>query len=112
VPIGAQMACKAIVVGSTPTRASCVVIEERGTSMPRIIVQADRVDGGPGAVTLTERSIPVQEHNDHYLAQLVERVCWALIDAEQLEQFERPAGAADTVRCVEASPVSSSAARR
>jgi hypothetical protein len=73
--------------------------------MPRIIVQAERVDGGPGVVTLTERSIPVEEHNDHYLAQLIERVSWALLDAEQLEQGAR---AVDTGRNVAADPVSTS----
>jgi hypothetical protein len=54
--------------------------------MPRIIIQADATDGRPGPVTLTERVIPVERHNDHYVTQLLERVGWALVDAERLER--------------------------
>jgi hypothetical protein len=49
--------------------------------MPRIIIEAD----DEGLVTLTERVVPVDLQNDHYLGQLVERIGWALADAEQLE---------------------------
>ena len=53
--------------------------------MPQIIVQAQTPDGGIGVVTLAERAIPTEQQNDHYTAQLMERVGWALLDAEQLE---------------------------
>ena len=53
--------------------------------MPQIIVQAHALDGTPGVVTMAERAVPTHQQNDHYIAQLIERVGWALLDAEQLE---------------------------
>ena len=53
--------------------------------MPTIIIQTDTNNGQPVAVTLAERVVPADAHNEHYLAQLVERVGWALLDAEELE---------------------------
>ena len=53
--------------------------------MPQIIVQAHALDGTPGVVTMTERAVPTLQQNDHYIAQLIERVGWALLDAERLE---------------------------
>ncbi len=53
--------------------------------MPQIIVQAHTPDCGIEVVTLAERAIPTDQQNDHYVAQLMERVGWALLDAEQLE---------------------------
>ena len=58
--------------------------------MPQIIVRAYTPDGIAGAVTLAERAVPTEQHNDHYVEQLIERVEWALIDAERLEsQLDR-----------------------
>jgi hypothetical protein len=54
--------------------------------MPTIIIQADTNNGQPAPVTLAERVVPAHAHSEHYLAQLVERVGWALVDAEQLEK--------------------------
>ena len=53
--------------------------------MPTIIIQAENGHGRPAAVTLTERVIPADVQSEHYLGQLVERVGWALVDAEELE---------------------------
>jgi hypothetical protein len=53
--------------------------------MPLIIIQAHTPDGTLGEVTLAERVVPTEQHNDHYIAQLIERVSWALVDAERLE---------------------------
>ena len=53
--------------------------------MPHIIVQAHARDGTPGVVTMAERAVPTHQQNDHYIAQLIERVGWAVLDAEQLE---------------------------
>jgi hypothetical protein len=53
--------------------------------MPTIIVQADNRHGQPTSITLTERLIPADVQSEHYLSQLVERVGWALLDAEELE---------------------------
>lgn len=52
--------------------------------MPQIVVRA-LTRGGVGAVTLAERAVPAEQQNDHYIAQLIERVRWALTDAEQIE---------------------------
>ena len=61
--------------------------------MPTIIIQADTLNGRPAPVTLIERVVPASTHSDHYLARLIERVGWALLDAEELEE-PRAAGAA------------------
>ena len=53
--------------------------------MPQIIVQAYALDGTPGVVTMAERAVPTHEQNDHYVAQLIERVGWAVLDAERFE---------------------------
>lgn len=53
--------------------------------MPTIIVRAHDSDDDPGTVTLRERAVPVDLHNEHYVARLIERVAWALHDAERLE---------------------------
>ncbi len=53
--------------------------------MPQIIVRTQTPDGGNGVVTLAERAVPTDQQNDHYIAHLIERVGWALLDAEQLE---------------------------
>src|SRR5947209_7901969 len=58
----------------------------KGPPMPTIIIQADGANGQPAPVTLVERVVPADAHSEHYLAQLVERVGWALLDAEELEQ--------------------------
>ena len=53
--------------------------------MPTIIVRADDSGGDPGTVTLRERTVPCDLHNEHYVTRLIERVAWALHDAEGLE---------------------------
>ncbi len=53
--------------------------------MPKIIIQTDGSHEGTGVVTLAERVIPAPAQSDHYLEQLVERLGWALLDAEELE---------------------------
>ncbi len=59
--------------------------------MPQIIVRAYTPDGLVGPVTLAERAVPTEQHNDHYIDHLIERIGWALIDAEHLEsQLEHP----------------------
>ncbi len=66
--------------------------------MPKIIVQADQSKtdaqrvtlSDAERVTLSERVVPVHLRDDHYAAQLIERLTWAAIDAEQLESPIRP----------------------
>jgi hypothetical protein len=62
--------------------------------MPTIIVQAHAPGGTAGALTFVERALPVDLHDPHYTAQLVERIGWALDDAERLEAnaIPQPAG--------------------
>ena len=67
--------------------------------MPHIIVQTHALDRTPGVATMTERAIPTHQQNDHYIAQLIERVGWALLDAERLESQRNtsdPTGPAHT----------------
>lgn len=53
--------------------------------MPTIIVRVDKPGGRTDEFTLTERVIPTHLHNDHYVDQLVQRLGWALVDAEDKE---------------------------
>jgi hypothetical protein len=53
--------------------------------MPKIIVQANQSDGDSGRVTLSERVVATHLHDEHYAAQLIERLTWATTDAERLE---------------------------
>jgi hypothetical protein len=53
--------------------------------MPKIIVQANPSDSDAGRVTLSERVVATHLQDNHYATQLIERLAWAAIDAEQLE---------------------------
>jgi len=53
--------------------------------MPRIIVRPDQPGGDDDAFTLSETVIPSRLHDDHYIDQLVQRLGWALVDAEDIE---------------------------
>lgn len=59
--------------------------------MPQIIVQAGSGDR-TGAVTLQERVSGNDLNSDHFARQLVERICWALLDAEDLEDTAEHVG--------------------
>jgi hypothetical protein len=52
--------------------------------MPKIIVISEHTDG-ERRVTLEERVEPLHLEDEHSAAQLVERVGWAILDAEQVE---------------------------
>jgi hypothetical protein len=55
--------------------------------MPQIIVTADRADDhGDAAVMLRERVNVTDFESDHFAAQLVERVGWAVSDAAEIEE--------------------------
>jgi hypothetical protein len=55
--------------------------------MPQIIVTADRTDDrGEAPVMLRERVNITDFESDHFAAQLVERVGWAVSDAAEVEQ--------------------------
>jgi hypothetical protein len=57
--------------------------------MPQIIVTADQTeDRGDGAVMLRERINVADFESDHFAAQLVERLGWAVSDAHELERTD------------------------
>jgi hypothetical protein len=56
--------------------------------MPKIIVISEHRDG-ERRVTLEETVVPAHLEDDHSAAQLVERLGWALVDAEQVEHTKR-----------------------
>jgi hypothetical protein len=57
-------------------------------NMPKIIILSEHTDG-ERRVTLEERVIPAHLEDDHSAAQLVERLGWAILDAEQVERTTR-----------------------
>jgi hypothetical protein len=52
--------------------------------MPMIIVQVNQPEGDAGRVTVSERVIATHLQDEHYAAQLIDRLAWAAIDAERL----------------------------
>jgi hypothetical protein len=55
--------------------------------MPQIIVTADKAtDRAETSVMLKERVNVTDFESDHFAAQLVERVGWAVSDAHEVEQ--------------------------
>jgi hypothetical protein len=54
--------------------------------MARIIVTTDQAERRDGPVLLEERVYPVHLSSDHSAAQLMERLAWAISDAERTEQ--------------------------
>ena len=57
----------------------------KGTEMPRMLVTTEPVDHVPAEVMLDEQIAPGNLASDHFAAQLVERIGWALVDAESAE---------------------------
>jgi hypothetical protein len=60
--------------------------QPRRLTMPRILVMADEGDGRETVVLLHERVIPSELESDRLSARLIERVGWALVDADEIEQ--------------------------
>ncbi len=54
--------------------------------MARIVVTADSTDRRKGPVVLDERVLSIHLSDGHAADQLVERLGWAISDAEELEQ--------------------------
>jgi hypothetical protein len=55
--------------------------------MPQIIVTADRrADSGEAPVMLRERVSVADFESGHFATQLVERLGWAVGDADEIEQ--------------------------
>jgi len=58
--------------------------------MPQIIVTADKAtDRADTSVMLRERVNLSDFESDHFAAQLVERLGWAVSDADEVEQDKR-----------------------
>jgi hypothetical protein len=64
--------------------------------MPQIIVRAAPGDR-PGAVTLQERVTGSDLNSDDFASGLVERMGWALLDAEDIEESARHVGREPTL---------------
>lgn len=64
--------------------------------MPEILVAADRRGDSEDAVVYRERISLSDFESDHFSGQLVERVGWAVLDADELEHAEgdEPEGSA------------------
>jgi hypothetical protein len=58
--------------------------------MPQILVVADSAEEKPGTVVYRERIATTDLESDHFSGQLVERVAWAVLDANALEHGNRP----------------------
>lgn len=59
--------------------------------MPQVIVLADPVDGDDGPVMFRERVSGSDFESPHFAGQLVERIGWAVGDAEELTRRNRRA---------------------
>jgi len=54
--------------------------------MARIIVTTDQIERGDAPVLLDERVYPVHLGDDHAAEQLVQRLAWAVTDAEDAQR--------------------------
>jgi hypothetical protein len=61
---------------------------EKETPMPQILVEADRRGESDSTVVYRERISLSDLESDHFSGQLVERVGWAVLDADELERTE------------------------
>jgi hypothetical protein len=56
--------------------------------MPRIIIVAEDTDGRSQQVVMEERVVAAHFDSDHSTSQLIERLGWAIVDAENLETMK------------------------
>lgn len=61
--------------------------------MPHIIVRSDPREGPDTIVTLEEAVLPDNLASRHYSEQLVERLAWAVSDADRAERDHHAASA-------------------
>jgi hypothetical protein len=60
--------------------------------MPQIIVTADRATSRDQSPVMLRERVSVSDfESDHFQAQLVERIGWAVSDADDVEQDDGPA---------------------
>jgi hypothetical protein len=67
------------------------VVNRKEAQMPQILVVSNPPDGRNGVVLLQERIGLPDLESDHFSAQLIERLGWALVDADDLEHSGRHA---------------------
>ena len=60
--------------------------------MPRIIVMSEPNTPPEGAITLDERVTAADLRSGHHSAQLIERVGWAVHDADDVERADAQTG--------------------
>jgi hypothetical protein len=74
--------------------SSSQLLSEKEISMAKIIVTAEHTSQGAPAILLEESVYSVHLSTSHAAGQLLERLDWALRDAEELEglQAAQPAG--------------------
>jgi hypothetical protein len=65
--------------------------------MAKIIVTSDQGAPADARVLLEESVQPVHLSSDHAARQLIERLAWALRDAEELERSDVPYSAASAL---------------
>ena len=58
--------------------------------MPRIIVMSESSSQRGGAIVLDERVASADMRSGHHAAQLIERVGWAVHDADSAEEEPEP----------------------
>ena len=63
--------------------------------MPQILVVTDVPERSDSAVVYRERIALSDLESDHFSAQLVERVGWAVLDADEIEHRKPGPGLAD-----------------
>lgn len=56
--------------------------------MAQILVLAETPQDSNDAIVYRERIAPTDLESDHFSGQLIERVGWAVLDADQLEHEE------------------------
>ena len=64
--------------------------------MPRIIVRSESTSEGAGVITLDERIAAAELDSGHRSAELIERLGWAVHDADDVEGDDRAAGELST----------------
>jgi hypothetical protein len=79
------MRARAAAANMTRTR------EAKETDMPRMLVTTETLDRSGGEVLMDEQVATSDLASDHFATQLVERIGWALADAEGIERRTSPA---------------------
>jgi hypothetical protein len=73
--------------------------------MPQIIVTADRATSRDQSPVMLRERVSVSDfESDHFQAQLVERIGWAVSDADDVEQHDGPAAPQAQLRQADPEP--------